>query len=126
MSILKLVDEQLTRIDIPYEFMEWTQAVTYPYFTGELTEETVQSEGHRVYRLLLNGFSRGPGSYAKLEGIRERIREHFDADYGLRLPKEDGCAVIFYDGAFYVPTGEAELKRIQINLFIQEWTTKGE
>lgn len=31
------------------------------------------------------------------------------------------CVAVFYDSAFPVPTGDGELKRIQINLSIKEW-----
>lgn len=35
---------------------------------------------------------------------------------------EDGSAVaIFYAGSIIVPTGDGELKSIQINLHIKEW-----
>ena len=36
---------------------------------------------------------------------------------------EDGSAVaIFYATSLVVPTGDAELKRIQINLDVKEWS----
>lgn len=120
MSILKIIHEELTRIGVPYEFMRWTSKVSYPYFVGEISEtEPMTGDGLQEHTLLLDGFTRG--NYIDLETIKETIKKHFHPIYGLRRQTDDGYAVLFYAGAFYVPTGEADLKRIQVTLKIKEW-----
>lgn len=120
MDKLKFINEQLTAIDVPYEFGEWTTAVKYPYFTGEITEEPISTEdGLEQSTLLLNGFHRG--KYVDLEEIKAKIKKHFHPIYGLRGQTDSGSIAVFYGGAFFVPTNEADLKRIQINLIIKEW-----
>ena len=121
MEKLKFINEQMAVIAVPYEFMQWSSAVTYPYFVGEITEEpTMTEDGHEQSTMLLEGFTRG--SYLDLETVKERIKSHFSPVCGLRGHTENGNAIaVFYEGSFYVPTGEADLKRIQINLKINEW-----
>lgn len=120
MSILRIIHEELARIGVPYEFMRWTSKVSYPYFVGEISEtEPMTGDGLREHTLLLDGFTRS--NYIDLETIKEKIEKHFHPIYGLRRQTDSGYAVFFYAGAFYVPTGEADLKRIQVTLKIKEW-----
>lgn len=120
MSVLGIVNEELTSIGVPYEFMQWTSAVEYPYFVGEYTETpTVTEDGYKETTLILTGTTKG--SWLELEQIRAKIENHFPAVCGLRKSTENGTVVIYYGNSFPVPTGEADLKRIQINLNIKEW-----
>lgn len=120
MNKLGFINEQMGVIKVPYEFMEWTSEVKYPYFTGEITEEPVTVEsGLEESTMILNGFSRG--DFLSLETAKEKIKAHFHPIHGLHGQTDNGAIVVFFDGAFYIPTGEADLKRIQINLKIKEW-----
>ena len=121
MEKLKFINEQMTAIAVPYEFGQWSSAVTYPYFVGEITEEpTVTEDGLEESTMLLTGFYRG--NLIDLETIKERIKSHFSPICGLTGQMDSGSIiVVFFDGAFYIPTGEADLKKIQINLKIKEW-----
>ena len=121
MEKLKFIDEQMTAIAVPYEFMQWTSAIQYPYFVGEITEEpTMTEDGRESSTMLLTGFCRG--NYLDMEIIKEKIKSHFNPVYGLRGTTESGATVaVYYENAFYVPTGEADLKKLQINLKIYVW-----
>jgi hypothetical protein len=120
MDKLKFINEQMTAIGVPYEFGQWSSEITYPYWVGEITEEPITTEdGLEPSTMLLTGFTRG--SYLELETAKETIKKHFDPIHGLRGCDDSGAIVVFYDGSFFVPTGEADLKRIQINLTIKEW-----
>lgn len=120
MDKLKFINEQMGVIGIPYEFGEWTSAVTYPYYVGEITEEPTSTEdGAEESTLILDGFHRG--RFIDLENDKAKIKKHFHPIHGLRASTDSGSIAVFFDGAFYVPTGEADLKRIQINLKIKEW-----
>ena len=59
--------------------------------------------------------------YINLEKDKAKIKNHFDPIYGLRGKIGNSAIVVFYDGAFYIPSGEASLLKIQINLKIKEW-----
>ena len=120
MDKLKFISEQMDMIAVPYEFMQWTSDVKYPYFVGEITEHpTTTEDGFEESTLLLTGFSRG--KFIDLETVKNKIKSHFSPVHGLRAQTDSGTIAVFFDGAFYVPTGEAELKKIQINLKIKEW-----
>lgn len=120
MDKLKFIKEQMDILTVPYEFGEWTSKVQYPYYVGEFTEdEPISEDGFEQTILLLNGFHRG--KYIDLEEDKAKIKKHFHPIHGLRATTDSGAIAVFYGGAFYVPTNEADLKRIQINLIIKEW-----
>ena len=121
MSALKFMNEQMESLGIPYEFGEWTSDVVYPYFVGEITEnEPTTEDGAEEAPFILTGFHRG--KYIDLEEAKEKIKKHFHPVHGLRATTDSGSSIaVFFAGAFYVPTGEAELKKIQINLKIKQW-----
>lgn len=123
MDKLKFINEQMDILSVPYEFGEWTSEVQYPYFTGEVSEEPPTTEdGYESSTFILNGFNRGTeGVILGLEEIKAKIRKHFHPIDGLCATTESGTIVAYYGGAFPVPTNEADLKRIQINLIIKEW-----
>lgn len=120
MNKLGFINEQFENLAIPFEFLEWTSAVNYPYYVGEITEEPLTTEdGFEQSTLLVTGFHRG--NAATLESDKEKIKKHFHPINGLHGQTDNGRIVVFFDGAFYIPTGEAGLKKIQINLLIKEW-----
>ena len=120
---LEVLKEEMLAAGVPYDFGEWKREVVYPYTVGELTEDEPDTEdGAESSTLLLTGFNRG--SRLALEEIKKAIKRHFPPVFGLRGRTDEGSIAIFYAGSFYIPTGEADLEKIQINLKIKEW--KGE
>lgn len=120
MNKFGFINEQLDAIAIPYEFGEWSSDVVYPYYTGEITEDSPTTEdGAEQSTFILNGFHRG--NFIDIERDKEKIKRHFHPIYGLRGNTDSGAIAVFFDSAIYVPSGEAGLKRIQINLKIKEW-----
>lgn len=123
MEKLEFIGHQLNEVlNIPYRLGQWNSVVAYPYSVGEITEDPITTEdGHETSTLLITVFHRGEDALLKLDEVKEKIKKHFSPIYGLRGETDSGTIVIYYDGSFYVPTGEADLKKIQINLSIQEW-----
>ena len=125
MSALKVINEQMEAIGIPYEFNEWTSDKIPPmYFVGEeYREDEIDTEdGASTASIILTGFHRG--KYIALEEAKEKIKQHFHPVDGLRSPADSGVIAVFFANAFSIPSGEANLTKIQINLKIKEW--KGE
>ena len=115
---LKFINDKLVENGINYEFMQWNNDIVYPYFVGEYQEEEpLNEDGMQETLFMLTGFSKG--SYLKLEQEKEKIEKIFNS-VTVILPNGNGLAV-FYSGSLVIPTGDAELKRIQINLAIKEW-----
>ena len=119
-TALGIVTTELKNIDIPYEFMRWTPNVEDRYWVGEYSEAPTDTEdGYEEETLILTGTTKG--LWSVLFQDREKIKDHFPTVGGLRKSTDKGVVVIFYDNSFPVPTGEADLKRIQINLQIKAW-----
>lgn len=124
--VLRFINEQMDLLAIPYEFGEWTSDVKYPYVVGEMTEpETDTEDGKEQCDFILTVWHRASEHpYMSIEEIKNKIKKHFHFIHGKRSQIDDTVIVGFYGGAFYVPTGEADLKKLQINLSIKQW--KGE
>lgn len=118
-SALKFISEKLERLKIPYAFEEWTaNEVPDPYFVGEYNEvESTEREenGYQETTFILTGTGR---KWLGLEQAKEIIENNITET--AILLNGNGIAV-FYSNSFPVPTGDTELKRIQINLTIKEW-----
>ena len=121
-QVLKIISDAMTSLGLEYGFGEYSaNPVVYPYFVGEYTEvESVTEDGLQETTFLLTGFSRG--SWLELEIAKEKIERYFNQVSGMTVITDNGSGVaIFYANSLIVPTGDAELKRIQINLSVKEW-----
>lgn len=121
-KVLAFINEQLnTILEIPYEFMEWTDdKVPGQYWVGELSDTPPNTEdGKEEFTLLLTGTTRG--KWLDLVQTEDKIKAHFLTIYGLRTEKDGITIVATYSNSFPVPTGEADLKRMQINIDIKTW-----
>lgn len=117
---LGIVKDEMNIIDVPYEFMRWTSTAKDRYWVGEYSETpTTTEDGYEEGTLILTGTTKD--SWLMLMQDRAKIKDHFPSIYGLRITTDKGTVVIFYDNSFPVPTGEADLKRIQVNLQIKAW-----
>lgn len=119
---LTIISKAMSELGLNYEFMEWTSEVVYPYFVGEYQElEALHEDGMQEATFLLTGSTRE--SWLALENAKEIIETYFNKVGGKTVIADDGTAVaVFYLSSLVVPTGDAELKKIQINLSIKEWS----
>ena len=88
-------------------------------FIGEYQEIdslTKQEDGLQESSFTIEGFSRG--SWLELMDIKEKIEKRISTT--AILGNKSGFAV-FYSQCLVIPTGDYELKRIQITLNIKEW-----
>lgn len=120
---LGIVSGFMKTLGLNYEFMEWTSEPIYPYFVGEYQETPPQNEeGEEESYFILTGFSKG--SWLQLEEAKRKIKEYFSKAGKIVTTESDSAVAIFYANSFPVPTGDAELKKIQINLTVKEWSVK--
>lgn len=119
-TALGIVNTELQKIDVPYEFMRWTSTDTDIYWVGEYSEIPTDAEdGYEEGTLMLTGTTKN--LWSVLMEHRAKIKDHFSNIGGLRNYTDEGTVVIFYDQSIPVPTGDANLKRIQVNLHIKMW-----
>jgi hypothetical protein len=118
---LRIIADAMREMGVAYGFMEYSGELVYPYFVGEYTEQAPTTEdGLQITNFMLTGFSRG--SWLALEEAREQIAQYFGMVSGKTVISDNGSGVaVFYENALVVPTEDATLKRIQINLHIKEW-----
>lgn len=122
-EVLGFINKALEDAGVPYEFLEWTQKITYPYFVGEYSEfEPDNESGEEDKSFILTGFYRGNNARYELEKMRAKIEATFPAIGGKVAALDSGSVVaVFYGNSSYIPTGEEELYKIQINLSIKLW-----
>lgn len=119
-TTLGIIATELNSIGVPYEFMRYTSPVQDRYWVGEYSETPTDAEdGYEEGTLLLTGTTKD--SWMELLNDRVKIKDHFPKISGLRVPTEVGAVVFFYDESLPVPTGEADLKRLQVNLKFKAW-----
>ena len=124
-QVLKIVSDAMESLGLEYGFGEYSGnekgEIVYPYFVGEYTEtESTTEDGLQESTIILTGFSRD--AWLTLEDARERIETYFNRVSGKTVIADNGSGVaVFYAHALTVPTGDAELKSIQINLSMKEW-----
>lgn len=119
-AALKFISDALDDLNINYQFGEWsTNPVPDPYFVGEYSESeslTREEDGLQESTFMLTGTGT---NWLALEQAKASIENNISKT--AILSSGNGIAV-FYAGALMIPTGDAELKRIQINLTIKEWS----
>ena len=119
---LSYIANKLDSLQIEYEFMQWNgKEIPQAYWVGEYSEQTsVFEDGEQDSTFILTGTSR---NWKVLEDTKAIIKEVFPPIGGDIASFEDGSKLaIFYENAYPVPTGNAELKRLQINLLFKEWS----
>ena len=119
---LKFIADLLKSIGIPYEFMRWNSGKPPDgyYFVGDYIEHesrTMEEDGRQEYTFILRGFTRG--ERLLLQEAKTKIKKHIAKT--TILPNGNGIA-IFYGTGNHVPTGDAAIKSIKINLSVQEWS----
>jgi len=111
----------MDNLSIPYDFMEWKEKPPEDYyFTGSYIEtETMDSQesNHFQYVFILRGVTRK--DWMLLERAKAKIQRNAKAIRTV-LPDGTGLAVSYATGD-EVPTGDASLKGIKINLNVDEW-----
>lgn len=118
-AALRFLAELVQGLGIPYAFMEWEMKPPDDYyFVGEYMDNpstTREESGLTESTFILRGFTRQ--SWLHLEQAKAKIEK----SVGQTAIFDNGSGIaIFYDSAQPVPTGDAELKSIKINLTIQE------
>ena len=120
---LQIIRKAMNSLGIQYGFGEYKGnaegQIVYPYFVGEYMEtESTTEDGLQESTFILTGFSRD--SWETLEDAKEKIEKHFK-NGKVGITSSGSAVAIFYAHSLIVPTIDAEIKSIKINLSIKEW-----
>ena len=117
---LKLIYDGMAALGLNYAFERWEDEPKYPYFTGEyLEEESTSEDGMQQCDFILTGWHRG--SWLDLETAKEKIENYFYRDGRTAIASNGNAVVVFYSRSDVIPSGDAELKKIEIRLKAKEW-----
>lgn len=96
-EVLGFINKALEDAGVPYEFLEWTQKITYPYFVGEYSEfEPDNESGEEDKSFILTGFYRGNNARYELEKMRAKIEATFPAIGGNVATLDSGSVVAVF------------------------------
>lgn len=125
-EVLNIIKNAMEEMGLPYAFMEYTAGEILPktYFVGEYQElEPVNEDGEEDAVFILTGFSRE--KWIQLEDAKGKIKKYFPRLTGKTVVTEAGSvAAIFYANSLPISIEDDELKKMQINLTVKEWSVK--
>jgi hypothetical protein len=111
-DLLKIVNDEMLKLNINYEYGEYKGELKYPYVVGEYNERDYKHEDNITSgEFILTVFHRG--SENDLINIKEQIKNVF-ADF--RASTTNGTAFISYRTKLFIRSGEEELKKMEIYL----------
>lgn len=121
-KVLEIVADAMDELGIAYGFYEYAgDPFVYPYFEGEYSEtQPITEDGLQESTFILMGYSRD--TWMTLEIAKEKIESYFGSVSAKTVIASNGNGIaISYGNSIIVPTGDAEMKRIQITLLVKEW-----
>ena len=113
-EVLTILNNEMKKLNIPYTFDSWDSEIELPQFIGEISEITNQNEdGKSEYSFILTGYAT---TYSELFAISEQLKAKYKTSAIV-----DGI-VIKYDNTTPIDNGTDDLKQLQINMTIKEWS----
>ena len=115
---LAIIDADMESLGLNYAFQRWTDDDVDTYFVGEFAgvpSDSLEAETS----FILTGFTRG--AFIELMDAQEKIEKLYRNGKTAILDSGTGVAVLFENTLGNLPTGVAEVQKIQINLTIKEW-----
>lgn len=120
---LKTINARLSEAGINYHFARYNYgdgSPVYPYYVGTYSEtDDGREDGSLGAALTISGWTRG--DWIDLEHGKAAIRGLFPTTGYTAVLEQTGLAVT-YARSQVIPTGDAELKRIDITLNVKEWS----
>jgi len=117
-ELLKVINDELLKLGINYEYGEYTGELKYPYAVGEYSESNYQYENNITNgEFILVVFHRG--NELDLINIKEQVKNTF-ADF--RKVVDSGTVNVSYRNKLFIR--EADLKKMEI--YLDTKTMKGE
>lgn len=117
-ELLRVINDELKKLGINYEYGEYTKKLKYPYAVGEYSENDYQYETNITNgEFILVVFQKG--NELDLINIKEKVKKLF-ADF--RQVVEGGTIYVSYRNKLFIR--EANLKKMEI--YLDTKTMEGE
>lgn len=129
-DILNVLNNELNKLNLNYEFGEYTKKIQYPYIVGDYIENPINKEcAEKSGTIILSIFTRDrkennievKGNRLELEEIGEKIENYFK--YFVSCINGNTVS-IEYEYRTPVDTEDEVLKRIDIYLNVSKWEGK--
>lgn len=120
---LAFINDRLNEAGLNYHFARYNYGdglPDYPYMVGTYREDDARSEdGQQKTDFTISVWGRG--EWLELEMVKSIIRSAFPVHGTTAILDGSGVAVS-YMRAQPIPTGDTELKRMDITLSVKEWS----
>ena len=115
-KVLKIINDELNTMNIPYTFDGWDNEIELPQFIGDISETpTLNEDGLSEYTFILTGYAmKNDNDY--LFDVAERLKQRY------KPSKIVDSMVIMYNNTMPIETNTDDLKRIEITLKIKKWS----
>jgi hypothetical protein len=115
-KVLTLMNNLMNEMNLPYTFDKWDADLILPHWIGEISEvQTFDEDGENEYSFILTGFGT---DYTYLFGVVDRFKKRF------KTSEIVNGIVVRYNNAITVSTDKDELKQVQINFTIKDWSVE--
>lgn len=113
-EILTILNDELEALNIPYTFDEWDNEIELPQFIGEIHETPTNDEdGLNEYSFILTGYGT---NYSELFEFSDKLKTKYKTGAIVNN------IVITYKNTDIIENNTEDLKQIQINLKIKNWS----
>ena len=120
---LSFINDRLSAAGLNYHLARYNYgdgSPVYPYYVGTYRDgDAATEDGRQETTFTVTGWTRG--AWMDLEQDKNKIRALFPTHGATAILKGSGVAVSYVRGQM-IPTGDSELKRIDITLMVKEWS----
>lgn len=115
-DVLKVINKEMQKLNIPYTFDAWDKEMDLPQFIGELSEvPTLNEDGLSEYSFILTGYAVKNDSDYLFE-VANQLKQQY------KPSKIVNGIAIMYNNTIPIDTDIDDLKRTQTTLKIKKWS----
>ena len=115
-DVLRVINNEMQKLNIPYTFDAWDKEIDLPQFIGEISEvSTLNEDGLSEYSFILTGYAVKNDSDYLFE-VTNQLKQEYKPSKIV-----DGGAIM-YENTIPIDTNIDNLKRTQTTLKIKKWS----
>ena len=115
-DVLKVINNEMQKLNIPYTFDGWDKELELPQFIGEISEvPTLNEDGLSEYSVILTGYAVKNNSDYLIE-VANKLKQKY------KPSKIVNGIAIMYENTIPIETNADDLKQTQTTLKIKKWS----